>query len=334
MLKKNKLLLFSVFTILLTIIFQEVLAFKSEILRIFNESVYEFFYLSWKGILIGFVAIIFIDMIPQNIILKVMGDKAGFFGILKAVIAGFVLDLCNHGILMVASKLYDKGVRISQVFAFLIATPWNSFSLMVLLYYLVGFKITLIFTLLSLLIALITGYIVDILLEKKYIIANPNKILIDKSTSVKQDFINEYKNTKWDTKFALKAVLGSLSSTKKVIKWVVFGIVLASSIRAFIPVEVLKKFFGSNSLGIFSTLAFATVLEVCSEGALPIAADFVNKIKAIGNAFVFLMAGVATDYTEIAILKDTTKSFKIALLLPIITVPQILLWGYVLNKFL
>ncbi len=334
MLKKNKILFLSIFIILLAIILQEASIVENNSLNVFTQSVYEFFSLSWKGILIGFVAIIFIDMLPQNVILKIMGDRAGFLGILKAVIAGFLLDLCNHGILMMASRFYDKGVRISQIFAFLIATPWNSFSLMILLYYLVGLKITVVFTLLSLLIALITGYIVDILLEKKYIIENPNKVVIDRTTTLKQDFINDYKNTKFNSKFIFKAIVSSIFSTKKVIKWVLFGIVLASSIRAFIPVEVLKKFFGANSLGIFSTLAFATVLEVCSEGALPIAADFVNKIKAIGNSFVFLMAGVATDYTEIAILKDTTKSFKIAFLLPIITVPQILLWGYVLNRFM
>ena len=37
------------------------------------------------------------------------------------------------------------------------------------------------------------------------------------------------------------------------------------------------------------------------------------------------MSGVATDYTEIAILKDTTKSWKIALFLAPITVPQVII---------
>jgi hypothetical protein len=45
------------------------------------------------------------------------------------------------------------------------------------------------------------------------------------------------------------------------------------------------------------------------------------------------MAGVATDYTEVMSIRDTTKSWKIALFLPLITVPQIVLIGAVLNQF-
>ena len=47
---------------------------------------------------------------------------------------------------------------------------------------------------------------------------------------------------------------------------------------------------------------FATVLEVCSEGTSPIAFEIFNKTAALGNPFIFLMAGVATDYTEIGLL--------------------------------
>ena len=44
------------------------------------------------------------------------------------------------------------------------------------------------------------------------------------------------------------------------------------------------------------------------------------------------MAGVATDYTEIMSLRETTRSWKTALLLPAITVPQILVIGWILNS--
>ena len=79
------------------------------------------------------------------------------------------------------------------------------------------------------------------------------------------------------------------------------------------------------------TVAVATVLEVCSEGSTPIAADILTRAQAPGNGFAFLMAGVATDYTEIRVLRDTTKSWKIPLFLPLITVPQVLLVAWLIN---
>ena len=48
---------------------------------------------------------------------------------------------------------------------------------------------------------------------------------------------------------------------------------------------------------------------------------------------MFLMAGVATDYTEVMVLKNTTASWRIALLLPAITVPQIVLLAWIMNQW-
>jgi uncharacterized membrane protein YraQ (UPF0718 family) len=58
-----------------------------------------------------------------------------------------------------------------------------------------------------------------------------------------------------------------------------------------------------------------------------------NRAGAPGNSFTFLMAGVATDYTELMSIKDTSGSWKIALYLPLITVPQVMILGYFLNGF-
>lgn len=71
--------------------------------------------------------------------------------------------------------------------------------------------------------------------------------------------------------------------------------------------------------------------RVSSEGSTPVAADLLTRAKAPGNSFAFLMTGVATDYTEIMVLKETTKSWKPSLFLPLITVPQVLVISYIIN---
>ena len=84
-------------------------------------------------------------------------------------------------------------------------------------------------------------------------------------------------------------------------------------------------------LGLSLTILFATILEVCSEGSTPIAADIMNRAGAPGNGFAFLMAGVSTDYTEVMVMKDTTKSWKIALFIPLISLPQVILVAWLIN---
>ena len=72
------------------------------------------------------------------------------------------------------------------------------------------------------------------------------------------------------------------------------------------------------------TLFFATILEVCSEGTSIIAFELYRNTHAIGNVFIFLMAGVATDYTEIGLLWSNIGR-RTALFLPLVTLPQIIL---------
>jgi len=44
------------------------------------------------------------------------------------------------------------------------------------------------------------------------------------------------------------------------------------------------------------------------------------------------MTGVATDYTEVMVLRETTGSWRIALFLPLITVPQVLAIAWLMNS--
>ena len=103
----------------------------------------------WWGILLGIVAVGVIGMIPRQFITAILGPGGRFSGILRACGAGLLLDLCNHGILLVATKLYERGASLGQVFAFLIASPWNSLSTTLILISLIGLKWTLTIVLLS-----------------------------------------------------------------------------------------------------------------------------------------------------------------------------------------
>ena len=80
-------------------------------------------------------------------------------------------------------------------------------------------------------------------------------------------------------------------------------------------------------------MILATVIEVCSEGSSPLAFEIYRQTGSLGNSFVFLMAGVATDYTEIGLLW-TNVGKRVALWMPAVTVPQVLILGYTFNLFI
>ncbi|MCK5258612.1 MAG: permease, partial [Thermoplasmatales archaeon] len=111
------------------------------------------------------------------------------------------------------------------------------------------------------------------------------------------------------------------------------GMLMAAFARAYVSHDLFMIYMGPTLLGLIVTLLFATIIEVCSEGSSPLAFEIFNQTGAFGNSFTFLMAGVATDYTEIGLIWHNIGK-KAALWLPIITVPQILILGYLFNIFI
>lgn len=300
-------------------------------LTTYVHSVHEFVNATWWGVLVGIIALALLARVPREFVMAVLGHNRGATGIARAMLAGVLLDLCSHGILMVGTKLYQRGASIGQVMAFLIASPWNSISLTFILVAMMGFKLTMIFLLLSVVVAFISGMIFDALVKRNVLPANPNAFDMPEDFRFWSEGKKQLSSVRWTPALFKDMLKGGMQDSAIVVRWLLFGIVIASLLRVFIDPAHFAEYFGPSALGMLATIFFATVLEVCSEGSSPIAADLVTRGGAPGNAFAFLMAGVATDYTEVMVLKDTTKSWKIALFLPLVTLPQVIILGVLLN---
>lgn len=297
----------------------------------FAETIIEFLSKMWWGIVIGIVFVGLMSKTPKEYFNVLLGRGDKVSGIFRAMLAGLLLDLCSHGILMVGAKLYERGASIAQVITFLIASPWNSISMTFILIALIGLKWTLVFIALSAVIALVTGFIFQFLVRRGILPDNPHTIDTPEGFSIRADAKRRLKGFRFTRGFFIDIFKNSRHEAQMLLRWLLLGVVIAAALRTFVPEDMIVQWLGPSVLGLFVTLVATTVIEVCSEGSSPIAAEIMNSANAPGNAFTFLMAGVSTDYTEIMILKDTTKSWKIALFLPLVTVPQVLILGYILN---
>ncbi len=330
--KKDTLLIFCITLLSLTIGAYHIAPLTGIILPFqifsFAHAAWNILLTMWWGIAIGIVMIGIMSKIPREYFNTIMGRDNTFSGLLRAVFAGVVLDLCCHGILLVAAKLYERGTSLPQVIAFLVASPWNSLSLTLVLIALIGLKWTLAYIIGSVIIALLTGIILQKMIRSGALPANPNAVQI---TANPVSIIDGIKNIKFADLKLTDILKSGWKDGKMIIKWLLFGTIIAAAMHAFIPADTFSTWLGPTIMGLFITLIMATVIEICSEGSAPIAAQIVNGANAPGNGFTFLMAGVATDYTEILAIREFTGSWKIALALPLITVPQVVLLGHIMN---
>ena len=298
----------------------------------FSHSVRDLMHIMWWGLLLGMIMVGVLSQIPQQFVLSILGKGGTKTGLVRATIAGVFLDLCSHGILMVGMELRRKGASLGQVMAFLIASPWNSLSLTLIMIALIGLPWTLAFIGLSMLIGLTAGWIFDRLEQNGTLPSNPNAAELDASFEFWPEAKRQLAKVNWNAELAGRLFKGGLNGSRIILKWLLFGVLLASAIRTFVSLEDFQTWFGPSLMGLIATLVAATIIEVCSEGSTPIAADLMTRANAPGNSFAFLMGGVATDYTEILVIKETTNSWKTALFLPLLTLPQVFVVAWLLNQ--
>lgn len=286
---------------------------------------------AWWGLAAGILAFAILSRFPRELVAAILGAAATNSGLMRAVGAGVLLDLCNHGILMVAMGLYKRGISLGQTVAFLIASPWNSLSLTLILASLIGWKWMGLFILLSMLVALVTGWLINRLVAAGKLPRNPNEVDLPHGYRMCPEILKVLKSLKPGFSNYGKLLSEGLKGSRMILRWIFLGFVLTAAIQALVPDDWFREWFGPSMAGLLLTLLATTLIEVCSEGSSPIAADLLNRGAAPGNAFVFLMAGVATDYTEIMALKETTRSWRATLALPLFTVPQVLMIGWLIQ---
>ncbi|MCA9396295.1 MAG: permease [Candidatus Omnitrophica bacterium] len=303
-------------------------------LKHFAHSMQGYFSKIWwtvgLGLLIGGV----IDqLVPKNIISYFLSGTRKRV-ILHAVGFGMLMSVCSHGVLAIAVQIHKKGASTAAVVAFLLAAPWVNLPLILLMFGLFGSKV---FILVAgaVLTALWTGYIFQALESRGWIepgLSDPENFSRD--PGIIKEWMQSFRKFSLNRTNALPQIKSVLKSafllSDMIVLWVAVGIVAASATGAFIPHEYVGKYLGSDFAGLLRTLGIATVVEVCSEGTAPIAFELYQKTGALGNAFVFLMAGVVTDYTEIGLLWQNIGR-KCAMMLPIVSVPPVILMAYLLN---
>jgi len=300
----------------------------------FRQTLTMYFQMIWLAVALGLVLGGLIDhFVPRELVSNVLArhrKRTVFY----SVGLGFLMSACSHGILALAIQLHKKGASTPAVISFLLASPWANLPLTLIMVSFFGLVKGAYIILVAVIVAINSGLIFQVLEEKGWVERNANAVLLSENYSAVADIrqrMRQYHFSRHQLRADAGGVWrGTVALGDMVLWWILIGIGLASVSGAYIPSHFFHSFMGPNLKGMLVTLLGATVLEVCSEGTAPLAFEIYRQTGALGNSFVFLMAGVATDYTEIGLLWHNVGR-KTALWLPIVTVPQILIFGILAN---
>jgi uncharacterized membrane protein YraQ (UPF0718 family) len=312
------------------------LSYRVEALTHFRHVIFNYARLIWLGLLVGFLLGGLVErFVPKTYVSRLLTStrKRSIF---NSVLLGFLMSACSHGMLAIAVELHKKGASTPVVVSFLLASPWANLPITLILFGLFGIRALFVIGG-ALLVALTTGLIFQVLERRGWIDPNPYLVADDPSFSLSADVRRRFSSWKPSraglARDARAVAAGAFSLARMTLWWLILGIALSGLAASFIPEDFFRRYMGPGFSGLLATLGLATVLEVCSEGTAPLALELYRQTGAFGNAFVFLMAGVVTDYTEIALVW-ANMGRRAALWLPAVAVPQVVLLGVLANQWL
>src|SRR3989338_5599514 len=253
--------------------------------------------------------------------------------ILRSTILGFLASSCSHGCLAISLELYRKGASIPAVVSFLLASPWASMSLTLLLIGLFGPRALVIIGG-ALGIAWLAGLVFQQLDRRRLIEANPNATGVSTEVAVWSDLAARVRAYPWTRRQLVEDARGvwrgMIPLGRMVLGWVQLGLMFSAVLGTLVPHEFFMRFLGPTVGGLLATLLAAAVIEVCSEGTAPLAFELYRHTGALGNAFAFLMGGVVTDVTELGAIW-TNVGRRTPVWLVVVTLPLVAGLGWVLN---
>jgi len=271
---------------------------------------------------VGFIKSFFT---PENTRKYLTGKHTGIGNVLAAML-GIVTPFCSCSACPLFIGFVEAGIPLGVTFSYLIAAPMINEVAVIMLWGLFGIKVTGIYILSGLIIAVIGGMVIGMLNLERYIEPFVFETKVKSCCSGEnivtfKDRIQEAKESAW-------------SIFKKTWPYIMAGVGIGAFIHGYVPTGLLVKYAGiNNPFAVPLAVLLGVPLYANVAGVLPITEVLVKQGLPIGTVLAFTMAVTAISLPEMLILKRVLKLPLLGIFVAILTV-AIIFTGYLFNFIL
>jgi hypothetical protein len=253
--------------------------------------------------------------------------KRRWFGLqyLFAALLGVVTPFCSCSSIPLFIGFTGAGIPLGVTFAFLISSPLINEASLYLFPAMFGMKVTLIYNILGISIAVLGGILIQKLNFDKY---------------VKKEFLN-FKSKKdieieHGKKLSRKELIlywwnDGFSITKKIFPYVLLGVGIGALIHGFVPASFVEQYLSSKAWWTIPVVVLlGASLYANSVGVIPIMEALVGKGVPLGTILALMTSIVAISLPEILILRKVMK-WQLLITFIIIVLIGIIIIGYLFN---
>lgn len=252
---------------------------------------------------------------PKHKVHKYLGGK-NLKSVINASIVGIPLPLCSCGVIPTGVSFHKNGASKGASVSFLISTPQTGVDSVLATYSLMGLP----FAVIRPIVALITGIVGG---------AATNAVDDSPVTNAPESTSDKIKGNKIVAmlRYAFVDFLADIA------KWLVIGLAIAAVITVMVPDSFFASYLSNPYLNMLLVLAASVPMYVCATGSIPVAMALLVKGISPGAAFVFLMAGPATNAGTLTVITQSLGKKALAAYLTTIILGAFAA-GVIINEFL
>jgi len=257
--------------------------------------------------------------------------KRRWFGLdyLFAALLGVITPFCSCSSIPLFIGFVGAGIPLGVTFAFLISSPLINESSLYLFPAMFGIKVTVIYNLVGITVAVLGGMLIQRLHVEKYV--KPELLKFKSRKQVEAEHGGSSLPFKQLIKYFWQ---DGMRITKSVFPYVVLGVGIGALIHGFVPADLVEKYLSIKS---WWTIPLATLLGAPlyanSVSVIPVMEALVGKGVPLGTALSFMTAIVTISIPEGLILKKVMKWQLLALFFGITTI-GIIIMGYLFNAII
>lgn len=251
--------------------------------------------------------------------------KSSLYGHVGASVFGIITPFCSCSAIPLFLGFIQVRIPIGVTFSYLISAPMNNEIAIAMLFGIFGWKVTSIYILFGLSVAILGGWLIGKMGMEKEILMDVKPIEGELEASLVKLSLKERAKEAWSY---------TLDIFKKIYIYVMIGVGVGAWIHGYIPTDFIASYTGEgNPFAVIIAVLMGIPMYSNAAGVMPLIEVLTSKGMLLGTALSFMMAVTALSLPEALILKKIISLKLIGIFFAIVG-SGIIAIGYLFNIIL
>ncbi|PLX19477.1 MAG: hypothetical protein C0601_01705, partial [Candidatus Muiribacterium halophilum] len=237
--------------------------------------------------------------LDSEVVKDKLEGKHPFLGYLSGAVLGSITPFCSCSSIPLFIAFTKAKIPTGYTMSFLITSPMINEVAVVLLWGMLGWKLTVMYIVSGILSGIIGGYFFDIIKSERFI-----KDLSEENAKIEKEIQGEI-TIKKRHEYALVEVIGIV---KSLWKWIIIGVGVGALFHGYLPEKFISDIFSKKSWWTVPGVVLMGIpLYSSATAVIPGIKALIMKGLPYGTAIAFMMSTVAASTPEFVMLSKVME---------------------------